>query len=396
MVKMSTVLLVVLIGATAVGAVKWLRKESVTPPAEYLTAPVRRGELITQVSATGSINPLVTVQVGSQVSGRIDRILIDFNSTVRKGEVIAQIDSSLFATQVAQAQANAKSAEASLEKARVKVREMNRQVERLRDLDARKLLSASDLETAQFALESAVADEHLQEANLSQARAGLAQTQVNLANTTIYAPIDGIVISRSVDVGQTVAASLQAPTLFTIAKDLAKMQIETQVDEAFIGQIRPDQPVSFSVFAYPGRIFHGVVAQVRLNPIVESGVVKYNCIIRVDNADFLLKPGMTATVAIETNRLPNVYTVPNAAARFVPPWPPEKLVELRKRVQREEGIVWLKRGAELEPMFVRMGTVSDTQTEISADALQEGMEVVLSQKGENSRADTRPRGFRLF
>lgn len=396
MVKMRTVILVVLIGATAVGAVTWLQKESVAPTVEYLTAPVRRGELITQVSATGAINPLVTVQVGSQVSGRIDRILIDFNSTVRKGEVIAQIDSSLFATQVAQAQANAKSAEAGLEKARVKVRETNRQVERLRDLDARKLLSASDLETAQFAHEAAVADEHLQEANLSQARAGLAQTQVNLANTTIYAPIDGIVISRSVDVGQTVAASLQAPTLFTIAKDLAKMQIETQVDEAFIGQIRPDQPVSFSVFAYPGRIFHGVVAQVRLNPIVESGVVKYNCIIRVDNADFLLKPGMTATVAIETNRLPNVYTVPNAAVRFVPPWPPEKLVELRKRVQREEAIVWLKRGAELEPMFVRMGTVNDTQTEISADALQEGMEVVLSQKGENSRADTRPRGFRLF
>mgnify|MGYP000338950195 CR=1 FL=1 len=396
MVKKITVLLIIVIGAIAIGTLMWSRKETVPQTAEYLTAPVRRGELITQVSATGSINPLVTVQVGSQVSGRIERILIDFNSTVRKGDVIAQIDSSLFATQVAQAQANAKSAEAGLEKARVKVREMSRQVERLRDLDARKLLSASDLETAQFALEAAIADEHLQEANLSQARAGLAQAQVNLANTTIYAPIDGIVISRSVDVGQTVAASLQAPTLFTIAKDLAKMQIETQVDEAFIGQIRPDQPVSFSVFAYPGRTFHGVVAQVRLNPIVESGVVKYNCIIRVDNADFLLKPGMTATVAIETNRLTNVFSVPNAAVRFVPPWPPDKLADLRKRVQREEGIVWLKRGAQLEPMFVRMGTVSDTQTEISADALQEGMEVVISQKGDTGRVDARPRGFRLF
>jgi HlyD family secretion protein len=396
MVKSSMILAAVLVGVGTAGVGIWSRKDTTVPVLNYVTATVERGELITKISATGSINPLVTVQVGSQVSGRIERILVDFNSKVRKGEVVAQLDSSLLTTQVTQAQSSAKSAEAALEKARVKVRETQRQVERLRDLDARKLLSASELETAQFAHEAAVADEHLQEANLDQARAALAQVRVSLAHTTIYAPIDGVVISRSVDVGQTVAASLQAPTLFTIANDLSRMQIETQVDEAFIGQIHQGQPVTFTVFAYPGRSFQGTVAQIRLNPTVESGVVKYNCIIRVDNTDLVLKPGMTATVTVETNRLRDVFTVPNAAVRFVPAWPPEKLAELRKRVKRQEGIIWLKNGSQLDPVVVHIGAVGDTQTEISADGLQEKAEVVVSLQGESGRGEARPRGFRLF
>lgn len=397
MVKTSVLIAVGLLGAGVAGMGFWSKKDAAVTAPDYVTAEVIRGELVTKISATGSINPLVTVQIGSQVSGRIERILVDFNSKVRKGDVIAQIDASSLTTQVTQAQASAKSAEAALEKARVKLRETQRQVERLRDLDARKLLSTSELETAQFAHEVAVADERLLEANLDQARAALAQARVSLAHTTIYAPIDGIVISRSVDVGQTVAASLQSPTLFTIANDLTRMQIETQVDEAFIGQIQPGQPVAFTVFAYPGRQFQGTVQQIRLNPTVESGVVKYNCVIRVDNPDLALKPGMTATVAVETNRLKDVFTVPNAAVRFVPVWPPEKLAELKRQVKRQEGIIWLKKEGQLEPKVVRIGAVGDTQTEISADGLQEKDVVVVSLQGEtSSRGNARPSGFRLF
>lgn len=397
MVKTSVLIAVGLLGAGVAGMGFWSKKDAAVTAPDYVTAEVIRGELVTKISATGSINPLVTVQIGSQVSGRIERILVDFNSKVRKGDVIAQIDASSLTTQVTQAQASAKSAEAALEKARVKLRETQRQVERLRDLDARKLLSTSELETAQFAHEVAVADERLLEANLDQARAALAQARVSLAHTTIYAPIDGIVISRSVDVGQTVAASLQSPTLFTIANDLTRMQIETQVDEAFIGQIQPGQPVTFSVFAYPGRQFQGTVQQIRLNPTVESGVVKYNCVIRVDNPDLALKPGMTATVAVETNRLKDVFTVPNAAVRFVPVWSPEKLAELKRQVKRQEGIIWLKKDGQLEPKVVRIGAVGDTQTEISADGLQEKDVVVVSLQGEtSSRGNARPSGFRLF
>ena len=217
----------------------------------YTLAKVERGELTLSVSATGALSPLITVLVGSQVSGAIEKVHVDFNSQVRKGDVIAQIEPSLFKAKVAQEQASFDSAKADQEKAWVTVQDARRQLERARRLFERKMVAESDVDAAQFSYDSASVEHKLKKASVAQARATLQQAQVNLAHTTIYAPIDGVVLSRDVDVGQTVAASLQAPTLFTIAQELSRMQIETDVDEAFIGMIRQGQTVSFTVFAYP-------------------------------------------------------------------------------------------------------------------------------------------------
>jgi len=368
-----------------------------TPEVVFTLAKVERGSLSATVSATGTLNPLVTVQVGSQVSGRIERIAVDFNSPVQKGDVIAQIEPSLFKTEVAQAQANRQSAQAQLEKARVGVRETQRQLQRVQELRAKKLVAESELDTARFAQEVAVAEEQVRQAAVAQAQAELERARVNLAHTTIYAPINGVVVSRSVDVGQTVAASLQTPTLFSIAQDLSQMQIETQVDEAFIGQVQEGQPVSFTVFAYPGRNFAGHVSQVRLNPTVESGVVRYNCIIRVANPDLALKPGMTATVTIEVARRDDVLKVPNAALRFVPEWPAERLQSVREKIGRNQGTLWVPSGGDFSPRVVAVGLVGERQTEVSGEGVTEGMEIALpAAAGQNGRTGGPPRGLRLF
>ncbi len=218
---------------------------------------------------------------------------------------------------------------------------------------------------------------------------------MNLAHTKIHAPIDGIVLSRDVDVGQTVAASLQAPTLFIIARDLAQMQIETEVDEAFIGRIREGQPVAFRVFAYPDRMFEGRLAQIRLNPKVESGVVLYNCVIHVDNRDLALKPGMTATVTIEVERRGNVLKVPNAALRYVPDPLPEGTERLRGELRRGEAILWSPGRGGLQPLRARTGLVGEKMTEVRGEHIEEGLQVALPETG-NDRSPRRHRGWRLF
>jgi HlyD family secretion protein len=265
------------------GVRSFWREDGASPAPGYGVAKIERGELVASVSATGTLSPLITVQVGSQVSGTIHRLHADFNSQVRKGDLIAEIEPSLFEADVAQTEANLRSAEAALGKAEVDVRDKKRQLDRLLKLKEDRVVSESDLDAAGFAHDAALMEQKAARAALGQRRAELERTRVNLAHTKIHAPIDGIVMSRDVDVGQTVAASLQAPTLFIIARDLARMQIETEVDEAFIGRIREGQPVGFRVFAYPDRVFEGRLAQIRLNPKVESGVVLYNCVIHVDN-----------------------------------------------------------------------------------------------------------------
>jgi HlyD family secretion protein len=341
------------------------------------TAPVQRGDLVAEVSATGTLGPLVEVQVGSQVSGTLHRIHVDFNSRVKAGELIAEIEPSLFAAAVAQAEANAKAAVAARDKAIVAVHDAQRKLDRLRKLSQERIVSDNDLDAAEFAVEAAQAEERVQEATVGQREAALEQARVDLAHTRIYAPIDGVVISRDVDVGQTVAASLQTPTLFVIAGDLGRMQIETEVDEAFIGRLAEGQPVTFTVFAYPERTFRGTLSQVRLNPTVEAGVVKYNCIIRVANPDHALKPGMTATVAIEVDRHAGVLQVPNGALRFVPdPLPPEAEA-LRDRLGRDEAILWLAGDDRLRPVIAQVGLVGETATEVSGEAITEGVTVAV-------------------
>jgi HlyD family secretion protein len=363
----------------------------------YALATVERGELTLSVSATGALSPLITVLVGSQVSGAIEKVYVDFNSQVRKGDVIAQIEPSLFNAKVAQEQANVDSAKATQEKAWVTVQDARRQLERARRLFERKMVAESDVDAAQFNYDSASVEHKVNKAAVAQAKAALQQAQVNLAHATIYAPIDGVVLSRDVDVGQTVAASLQAPTLFIIAQDLGRMQIETDVDEAFIGMIRQGQTVSFTVFAYPDEIFHGELVQIRLNPKVESEVVLYNCIIQVDNAGLRLKPGMTATVTVEVESRQNVLKIPNAALRYLPDLPPQRLKELKKQldVNKNETLIWVPAQGDVKPVKVSLGLTSDRETEISAEGLKEGDEVIVADQSKSS-VKKRKTAVRLF
>lgn len=266
---------------------------------------VERGPLVATVSATGTIRPVVQVEVGSQVSGTIARLFADYNDRVRSGQVLVQLEPSLFRAAVVQAEANVSKAEAALAEA-------DRAYKRARDLRARSVISEADLETAQSSYEQ-------RRAELKQAQAALSTARVNLGHTTIRSPISGVVVSRQVDVGQTVAASLQAPTLFTLAQDLTRMRVETKIDEADVGRIRPGLQATFTVDAFPDDVFEGAVSQVRLEPVVEENVVTYTTVIDVPNETLKLRPGMTANVTLVVDRRRNALKVPNAALRFRPP-----------------------------------------------------------------------------
>lgn len=377
--------------ALVVGFVIWLFLPSIEEDtlATYNLVEIKRGVLEATVSATGALNPIITVQVGSQVSGTIQSLNADFNSRVSKGQVIAQIDPSIYKARLAEASSNLKSAQASLDKHRVEVLDAERQLKRVENLYRQRLVSESEVEAARFAHEASLVENRVKEAAISQAIAARDRERVNLAYTTIYAPIDGVVISRDVDVGQTVAASLQAPTLFTIAQDLTAMQIEADVDEAFIGMIKENQPVSFTVFAYQKRKFQGNVAQVRLNPKIEDGVVKYNCIIHVDNSDLALKPGMTATVSIQVAKRDNVLKVPNTALRYVPQWPADRLQKLRATLKPNNAVLWIENDNQLTPITVTTGVAGEKETEVISDALHEGLEIVVPGKRKDFKRKRR-------
>jgi HlyD family secretion protein len=290
-----------------------------TPPAPtVMTAVVTRGDIADTVGATGTLQAVTTVQVGTQVSGTIQELYADFNSLVRKGQVLARLDPSLFSTQIEQARANLIRAQADLERLKVALDDARTKLARARELSDRQLIPKSELETADVNVRSAEAQLRSSQAQVTQAQASLNQNEVNLAHTVIGAPIDGLVISRNVDVGQTVAASMSAPTLFVLAADLAKMQVVANLDESDVGRIRPGQRVMFRVDAYPAEDFVGSVSQVRLQPIVQQNVVTYATVIDVPNPDLKLKPGMTANVSVEIARRSNVLRVPNTALRFRP------------------------------------------------------------------------------
>lgn len=272
---------------------------------KYRTEKVSRGSIVVQVRATGTINPVRTVQVGSQVSGTIGKIFVDFNSVVKAGQVIAIIDSTFL-------YASVKEADANLERNQALLNETKRSLTRAKELFSKDLISQAELDAAQTAHEQAVAQ-------FKQAQAALDRARVNLRFSVIRAPIDGVVISRDVDVGQTVAASLQAPQLFVIANDLQNMQVEASVDEADIGQVREEQTATFTVDAYPDQEFRGTVMQVRLAPITLQNVVTYTVIVEVPNPDLKLRPGMTATVSILVDQREDVIRIPTMALRFQPP-----------------------------------------------------------------------------
>ncbi len=383
---------IVVLAALIGGGWYLLRQPDPAQVPTYSQDQVRRGPISAVVSATGTLNPINTVLVGSQVSGTIQHLFADFNDQVEEGQVIARIDPALFIARRAEAEATLKSAQAERDKASVGVENTKREYDRQAGLYKKKLVAESVLDAARFAYRSAQMEHAVRVASVAQARAVLEREQVNLDYTAIYAPIDGVVISRSVDVGQTVAASLQAPTLFTIAKDLTRMQVEADVDEAFIGEVADGQPVRFTVFAYPRRVFTGSVAQVRLEPKVEAGVVKYNCIIHVDNTDLALKPGMTATVSIEVAHREEALTVPDAALRYVPPWTQEELDRVRAGVESGQAVLWRVDGERLAPITVSIGIIGEKLTEIEGPGVADGMTIAVPLK----RGDTeRKRRFGL-
>ncbi len=280
----------------------FIHKKSSEP--KFRTAKVERGNITLMVSATGTLNALTTVQVGTQVSGIISQLFADYNSEVKKGDVIAKLDDTFLKAQVAEAEAN-------LYKANVSLKEAERNYNRAKELFSQGFISEAELNQAEANYESA-------KATVRQMQATLERAKTNLQYTTITAPIDGIVISRNVDIGQTVAASLQAPTLFTIAQDLRHMRLEASIDEADIGKIKENQFVTFTVDAFPEERFVGRVSQIRLEPITVQNVVTYTVIIDVPNPELKLRPGMTANVSILIDRRNNVLRIPASATQFRP------------------------------------------------------------------------------
>ena len=311
------IVFVVLLAALGTGG--WAYYQNRTRPEPTVTTvPVSRGEVVERVQATGTLEAVTTVTVGTQVSGVVQELYADFNSIVRKGQVIARLDPSILQVQIESQKANVVRAEADLERLRVALADAQQKFDRAKAMFAKELVPKTDYEAAELAVKSADAQIKSSEASLTQSKASLNQATVNMGYTVITSPIDGIVISRNVEPGQTVASSMNAPTLFVIAADLTKMQVVANIDESDVGRMRPGQVVSFRVDAYPTDTFIGAVEQVRLQPAVVQNVVVYSTVIAVPNPQLKLKPGMTATVGIEIARRNNVVRVPTAAVRFRP------------------------------------------------------------------------------
>jgi HlyD family secretion protein len=371
-----TLLPVALVAAATISAGAWYSRRE-DPGATLTTAAVTRGSIVSAVSSTGTLQPVTTVQVGSQVSGIIESLPADFNAIVRKGQVLARLDQSTFVTSLDQARAGLANAEAEAERLRVAKAAADAALGRAQELAARQLLPAQDLQSAMTGSRTAAAQVVGAEAKVTQARSAVESAQVNLAKTVITSPIDGVVTARNVDVGQTVSASFSAPTLFVIAADLSKMQLSASVDESDVGQVAPGQSVSFHVDAYPWDTFRGRVLQVRLDPATINNVVTYAAIIDAPNPDLTLKPGMTASATIEVARRDNVLRVPAAALRFKPD--AAVLARYAGGASAPSAVgktVWVMNGATIAPMPVTPGTSDGTYTEIASGTLPEGALVV--------------------
>lgn len=373
-------------------------------PVQYLTARVLRGEIRDEVDATGTVNAVVTVQVGSQVSGTIARLNADFDSRVQKGEIIALIDPSVLQGALLQATADLETAKASVAvavadsaKAVAVLTQAKTEYDRARAMAKNGVITQQELDATTSTYRSAAASSDGAAAGVAQARAqvsqkdaALAVARTNLDHTVIRSPIDGIVVARNVDVGQTVAASLQAPTIFTIAQDLSKMRVYAKVDESDVGRIRPGQKTSFKVDAFPKETFNGVVSQIRMNPTTVQNVVTYDAIIDFANPALRLFPGMTAYVTIPVATVEDVVKLPNAALRFRPPVPPKGSRALYAASSPDSGValsgeravVWkLVSGNTLVPVQVALGITDHAYTAVTrvlAGALQPGDDVVTT------------------
>lgn len=331
--------------------------------AQYLSEPIEKRTITQIVEATGTIEPINTVSIGSQVSGRIEQIFVDFNTQVEKGQQLAQIDTSLFEAQLQQSKANINNAKATLARNEAQLEYDTKTYNRYKNLYDRNLVSKNDLDSAKAAYKSDLAQVASAKAQIMQAQANYATASANMGYTKIVSPVKGIVISKEVEVGQTVAASFQTPTLFMVAEDLTKMRIETSVSEADIGKVKEGQEVEYTLDGYPDSIFKGTVTQVRLSPVTESNVVTYTVVIEVDNQEGKLLPGMTANVSIITSKKEDVLTVPNVALKFT-------LADNKKKYEQKG--IWINKKGKPTRINVETGVSDDTYIEIISDELKEG------------------------
>jgi HlyD family secretion protein len=396
----------------AAAVVLWRATHRPPVPAKYQAAVVARGDVIEKVQATGTVQPLLQVNVGAQVNGRVTRVPVDFNSVVKKGEVLAEIDPQIYGTQVSAQVANLASQRAQLEQARATTESMRAQVdtariglERTQKLFDSNLAARADLDTARGSFlsfkaqfDAAAANVDSQQAAIASQTAQLNQSTTNLGYTKIYSPVDGIVVTRGIDPGATVVASFQAPVLFVIAQDLRKMRVLADVDEADVGKIADAMQADCVVDAFPGEIFHGVVSQIRFSPNNVSSVVTYPAIVEVENPDEKLRPGMTATITVRTHEAHDVTRIPNAALRYRPsppmtpegkpvPQPPEAPLE------KGQGRVWVltgdKPGAETEEQrVVSVGITDGMFTVVTDPTITVGTKIVTD---ENETEDSKKR-----
>jgi HlyD family secretion protein len=353
---------------------------------KFVTDKITRGDIKSTVSSTGTVNAVTTVQVGTQVSGTIQKLFVDFNSPVKKGQLLAQIDPSILEAQVGQARANLLSAKANLEKSQVMLRDTKTTLERNKTLYVKNFIAKSELDTSETNYLSAIAQIKVAEAQVQQAQAALDSSAINLKYTKILSPVNGTVISRNIDIGQTVAASFQTPTLFTIAQDLTKMQIDTSVDEADIGKVKASQKATFTVDAYPELPFKGKVSVVRNAPITVSNVVTYNAVIVVDNTGLKLKPGMTANVSIETESKQGVLRLPNTALRFKPAITAATPDQKAAKVPKGPG-VWILENTKPKNVKITTGISDGNYTEVISGELTEGQQVITDSSNNTKKND---------
>jgi HlyD family secretion protein len=371
--SMTRKIVIGVLAAAVVGGGTWwaVTPKKMSAEERYVTATVERGPITQTVSANGTLNPVVLVSVGSQVSGIVQDLYADFNDKVKAGQVLLKLNPALSRAQLEQSEANLASAMASLQLARA-----NEQ--RNRDLYAKEYVTRQDMDTSVQALKAA-------EAQVALVKAQVARDQTNLNYTIIRSPVSGVVVSRDVDVGQTVAASFQTPTLFKIAQDLSKMQIDSSYAEADVGNIRIGQPAEFRVDAYPNRTFHGVVHQVRLNPTTQQNVVTYDVVVSVDNPDKVLLPGMTAYVNITVAKRKDALLVPNAALRFHPVEATKKGSTARGNDSGQDGggiggVVYVLKDGQPSAVHVGIGISDNRMSEVLDGNLKPGDKVIVSDR----------------
>ena len=346
---------------------------------DYVTQKLAKGNITEKITASGIINPISTVNIGTQVSGTIAEIYVDYNSIVKKNQILAQIDPALFEATVAQKKAALDIAKANVEVSKNDIVYYKKHLDRVKKLNSSRYSADKELESAQRDYDNAVVNLVLQEAQVKQAEAALNSAEIDLRYTKIISPVDGIVVSKEVEVGQTVAASFQTPTLFNVAEDLTKMKIEASIVEADISKVKEGQKVEFSVDSYPDEIFEGTVTQVRNEAVTVSNVVTYEVIIEIDNSDLKLKPGMTANVEIITSERKDVFLVPNKALRF---FVTDENGEMKR--YQDRGVWVLNQGVPTR-ISVKTGVAGEDFTEVESDNLATGMNVILESRLQSER-----------